>query len=72
MPSLGLGLGLHKQINLGINLGKMRTISNLPVGALVKDPTTKYYGKPIIWVIADKTIRLSADSVTLLSSIFSH
>ena len=41
---LGLGLGLHKQINLG----KMQPISNLPVGALVKDISTKYYDEPII------------------------
>ena len=61
---LGLGLGLHKQINLG----KMQPISNLSVGALVKDPTTKYYGSPIVWVIADKNhAGYPADSVTLLS-----
>jgi len=61
---LGLGLGLHKQINLG----KMQPISNLSVGALVKDPTTKYYGSPIIWVIADKNhAGYPTDSVTLLS-----
>ena len=61
---LGLGLGLHKQINLG----KMQPISNLPVGALVKDITTKYYGSPIVWVIADKNhAGYPANSVTLLS-----
>lgn len=61
---LGLGLGLHKQINLG----KMQPISNLPVGALVKDPTTKYYGEPIIWVVADKNhAGYPTNSVTLLS-----
>ena len=64
MPSLGLGLGLHKQINLG----KMRHISNLPVGTLIKDITTKYYGSPIIWVIADKNhAGYPANSVTLIS-----
>jgi hypothetical protein len=43
-------------------------ISNLPVGALVKDITTKYYGSPIIWVIADKNhAGYPANSVTLLS-----
>ena len=64
MPSLGLGLGLHKQIKLG----KMQPIRNLPVGALVKDPTTKYYGSPIVWVVADKNhAGYPANSVTLLS-----
>ena len=62
---LGLGLGLHKQINLG---KKMQPISNLPVGALVKDITTKYYGSPIIWVITDKNhAGYPTNSVTLLS-----
>lgn len=43
-------------------------ISNLPVGALVKDTTTKYYGSPIVWVIADKNhAGYPANSVTLLS-----
>jgi hypothetical protein len=43
-------------------------ISNLPVGALVKDTTTKYYGSPIIWTIADKNhAGYPANSVTLLS-----
>jgi hypothetical protein len=69
MPSLGLGLGLHKQINLGkMQPINVQPISNLPVGALVKDPTTKYYGSPIIWVIADKNhAGYPANSVTLLS-----
>ena len=65
MPSLGLGLGLQKQIMMA---GKMQPISNLSVGALVKDTTTKYYGSPIIWVIADKNHSgYPANSVTLLS-----
>ena len=65
MPSLGLGLGLHKQIMMA---GKMQPISNLPVGALVKDTTTKYYGSPLISVIADKNhAGYPANSVTLLS-----
>ena len=55
-------------IMMGFNLGKMQPISNLPVGALVKDITTKYYGSPIIWVIADKNhAGYPANSVTLLS-----
>ena len=62
---LGMSLGLHKQINLG---KKMQPISNLPVGALVKDITTKYYGSPIVWVIADKNhAGYPTNSVTLLS-----
>lgn len=53
---------------MGFNLGKMQPISNLPVGTLVKDITTKYYGSPIIWVIADKNhAGYPANSVTLLS-----
>jgi len=46
----------------------VQPISNLPVEALVKDITTKYYGLPIIWVIADKNhAGYPDDSVTLLS-----
>ena len=46
----------------------LQPISNLPVGALVKDTTTKYYGSPIVWVIADKNhAGYPANSVTLLS-----
>ncbi len=55
-------------IMMGFNLGKMQPISNLPVGALVKDITTKYYGSPIVWVIADKNhAGYPTNSVTLLS-----
>lgn len=43
-------------------------LSNLPVGAKVKDPTTTYYGKPIIFQIAAKNhAGYPADSVTLLT-----
>jgi hypothetical protein len=57
-------LGLHKQI---IPIPSL-PLSNLPVGALVKDITTKYYGEPIIWVIADKNhAGYPTNSVTLLS-----
>lgn len=67
MPSLGLGLGL-RFIMMGRKPEKMQPISNLPVGALVKDITTKYYGSPIVWVIADKNhAGYPANSVTLLS-----
>lgn len=55
-------------IMMGFNPGRMQPISNLPVGALVKDITTKYYGSPIVWVIADKNhADYPANSVTLLS-----
>ena len=55
-------------IMMGSKSGKTQPISNLPVGALVKDITTKYYGSPIIWVIADKNhAGYPANSVTLLS-----
>jgi hypothetical protein len=55
-------------IMMGFNPGEMQPISNLPVGALVKDITTKYYGSPIIWTIADKNhAGYPANSVTLLS-----
>ena len=30
-----------------------QAISNLPVGALVKDPNTKYNGEPIIWRVLE-------------------
>lgn len=51
-----------------IMMGFKQPISNLPVGALVKDITTKYYGSPIVWVIADKNhAGYPANSVTLLS-----
>jgi len=67
MPSLGLGLGL-RFIMMGRKPKNVQLISNLPVGALVKDTTTKYYGSPIVWVIADKNhAGYPANSVTLLS-----
>ena len=56
MPSLGLGLGLHKQIMMGFKQGEMQPISNLSVGAKVKSPGTKYNGEPIIWLIGHKTV----------------
>jgi hypothetical protein len=62
---LGLGLGLHKQINLG----KMQPISNLPVGAKVKSPDTKYNGVPIMWLIGHKTVdrvKLVAEKIITL------
>lgn len=55
-------------IMMGFKSGKTQPISNLPVGALVKDITTKYYGSPIIWTIADKNhAGYPANSVTLIS-----
>lgn len=45
-----------------------QTLGNLPVGALVMDPETKYYGEPIIWKIADKNnASYTADSITLIT-----
>jgi len=60
-------LGL-RFIMMGRKPKNVQPISNLPVGALVKDITTKYYGSPIIWTIADKNhAGYPANSVTLLS-----
>lgn len=43
-------------------------LSNLPVGAKVKDNLSKYNGKPIIWKIADKNHRgYPSNSVTLIT-----
>lgn len=45
-----------------------QSINNLPIGALVKDTGTTYYGAPIIWRIVDKNHSgYPANSVTLLS-----
>lgn len=44
-------------------------LSNLPVGALVKDLGTKYYNAVIVWKIADKNhTGYPANSVTLVSN----
>lgn len=43
-------------------------ISDLPIGSLVKDPETTYYGKSIVWKIADKNHEgYPANSVTLIT-----
>lgn len=43
-------------------------LMSLPIGAKVVDPNTKYYGKPIVWLIADKNHSgYPSDSVTLIS-----
>ena len=43
-------------------------LGNLPVGALVMDPETKYYGEPLIWKIADKNnSSYPAGSITLIT-----
>ena len=43
-------------------------LSNLPVGAKVKDNLSKYNGKPIIWKIADKNHSgYPSNSVTLIT-----
>ena len=45
-----------------------KRLGELPVGALVKDPETTYYGKPIIWKIADKNHEgYPTNSVTLIT-----
>ena len=45
-----------------------KTLSSLPVGALVKDVNTKYNGKPIIFRIIDKNHSgYPANSVTLIT-----
>lgn len=45
-----------------------KRLKDLPVGALVVDYDTKYYGQPIIWKIADKNHRGYPDNtVTLIS-----
>mgnify|MGYP001035656787 CR=1 FL=1 len=45
-----------------------KRLGELPVGALVKDPETTYYGKPIVWKIADKNHSgYPANSVTLIT-----
>ena len=43
-------------IMMGFKPGKMQPISNLPVGAKVKSPGTKYNGVPIIWLVGHKTV----------------
>lgn len=43
-------------------------LGNLPIGALVMDPETKYYDKPIVWKIVDKNNQgYPADSITLIT-----
>lgn len=43
-------------------------ISNLPVGAKVRDNGTTYYGAPIVWLIADKNhAGYPSNSATLIS-----
>lgn len=45
-----------------------KKISTLPVGAKIKDPQSVYYGKPIIWKIADKNhTGYPTDSITLIT-----
>lgn len=45
-----------------------KKLSDMPVGTLVKDIGTKYYGVPIVWKIADKNHSgYPANSVTLIS-----
>jgi hypothetical protein len=47
---------------------KKQPLGALPVGALVRDPDTKYYGAPIVWRVADKNhAGYPANSVTLIT-----
>lgn len=46
-----------------------KQLGTLAVGALVKDTTTKYYGDPIVWKVADKNHSgYPANSVTLITN----
>ena len=43
-------------------------LKDLPIGTKVVDPNTKYYGQPIVWIIADKNhAGYPANTVTLIS-----
>ena len=43
-------------------------LKDLPIGSKVVDPNTKYYGQPIVWIIADKNHEgYPANTVTLIS-----
>lgn len=45
-----------------------KKISTLPVGAKIKDPQSVYYGKPLIWQIADKNhAGYPANAITLIT-----
>ena len=45
-----------------------KKLNTLPVGAKIKDPQSVYYGKPLIWQIADKEhTGYPANSVTLIT-----
>ena len=44
------------------------SLKSLPIGSKVVDPNTKYYDKPIVWIIADKNHPgYPANTVTLIS-----
>lgn len=46
----------------------LKRLSDLPIGALVKDVDTRYNGRPIIWKIADKNHNgYPSNSVTLIT-----
>lgn len=47
---------------------KSTDLNQLPIGSKIVDPNTKYYGKPIVWIIADKNHRGYPDNtITLIS-----
>lgn len=52
----------------GIIWQKSVDLKQLPIGSKIVDPNTKYYGKPIVWIIADKNHRGYPDNtITLIS-----
>lgn len=45
-----------------------KKLNTLPVGAKIKDPQTVYFGKPLIWQIADKNhAGYPTDAITLIT-----
>lgn len=49
----------------------MKTIKELPINSLIKDPNTTYMGKPIIWRIVDKNhVGYPENSVTIMTDKF--
>ena len=52
----------------GILWKKSIDLNQLPIGSKIVDPNTKYYGKPIVWIIADKNHKGYPDNtITLIS-----
>ena len=58
---------MAKGIYVGVS-EQTQSLSTLPVGSLVKDPNSKFLGKPIIWKMADKNhAGYPNNSVTLIT-----